>query len=149
MRLLDRLLAKWVRSEVRPDSAFAAIGTRQAAPVCYVLERRSAADVAVLANECVRHNVPSPHGRLLGRGRTTVAASLPLLHTRGWFDPRIERRAPPEMLRLIEAVQSDSTFDVRLVPAGSLAAAGAGGFALAGAGCATGFALAGAGAAGF
>ena len=116
MRPLDRLLAKWVRSEVRPDSAFAAIGTRQAAPVCYVLERRSAADVAVLANECARHEVPSPHGRLLGRGRTTVAASLPLLHTRGWFDPRIERRAPPEMLRLIEAVQSDPTFDVRLVP---------------------------------
>ena len=116
MKLLDILLAKWVRSEVRPDSAFANIGARTAAPVCYVLERRSAADVAVLANECARHDVPSPHGRLVGRGRAAVAAALPLMHTRGWFDPRLERRAPPEMLRLIEAVQADPTFDVRLVP---------------------------------
>ena len=45
-----------------------------------------------------------------------VRAALPLLQTRGPFDPRIDRRAPPELLRLITTVQLDASFAVRLVP---------------------------------
>ena len=116
MKLLDALLSRWVRAEIRPESAFAGIGAQRAAPVCYVLERRSATDVAVLANECARHGVPSPHGLLVGRSGAAVRAALPLLQTRGPFDPRIDRRAPPELLRLITTVQLDASFDVRLVP---------------------------------
>ncbi|MCX7052265.1 MAG: glycerol-3-phosphate 1-O-acyltransferase PlsB, partial [Proteobacteria bacterium] len=35
---------------------------------------------------------------------------------RGFFDRRIDRRPPPELVRLIEALQADRGFDVRLVP---------------------------------
>ena len=47
MKFLWRgLMSLWVRAEVRPDDALRQIVAATAAPVCYVLERRSTADVA-------------------------------------------------------------------------------------------------------
>jgi glycerol-3-phosphate O-acyltransferase len=111
-----RLFALWVKPEVRPESAPGSIGAVTAAPVCYVLERRSAVDLAVLENLCVRHGLPRPSGRILGREQSAVRAMVPLLRTRGLFDARIDRRPPPELVRLIEALDRDPTFDARLVP---------------------------------
>jgi glycerol-3-phosphate O-acyltransferase len=114
--LLRRLLALWVKPEVRPESAPGKIGVVQASPVCYVLERRSAVDLAVLENLCVRHGLPRPSGRILGRDQAAVRAAVPLLRPRGLFDERPELRPPPELVRLIEALENDSTLDARLVP---------------------------------
>ena len=52
----------------------------------------------------------------MGRGAGEVRATLPLLQARGWFDPRIDRRPPPELLRLIDALRADPGLDARLVP---------------------------------
>lgn len=114
--VLRRGLDLWVRPEVRPESATAAIGTVQASPVCYVLERRSAVDLAALENLCRREGLPRPSGRILGRKKSAVRAAIPLLKTRGLFDPRIDRRPPAELVRMIEVLERDSTLDVRLVP---------------------------------
>jgi glycerol-3-phosphate O-acyltransferase len=113
---LRTLLRPWVRLEVQPDSALARIGSAQAAPVCYLLERASATDEAVVENLCLRHGLPRPSGRLIGRGISSVHAAQPLLRTRGWWDARIDRRVPADLVRLVEAVQGDPSFDVRLVP---------------------------------
>ncbi|MCE2873747.1 MAG: 1-acyl-sn-glycerol-3-phosphate acyltransferase [Xanthomonadales bacterium] len=117
MKFLWRgLMSLWVRAEVRPEDALRQIVAATAAPVCYVLERRSAADVAVVADICRRNGLPPPDGRLVGRRADAVRATLPLLTKRGFFDRRIDRRPPPELVRLIEALQADRGFDVRLVP---------------------------------
>ena len=109
-------MSLWVRAEVRPEDALRQIVAATAAPVCYVLERRSAADVALVADICRRNGLPPPDGRLVGRRADAVRATLPLLTKRGFFDRRIDRRPPPELVRLIEALQADRGFDVRLVP---------------------------------
>ena len=106
----------WVRAEVRPEGAIERIGAVTAAPVCYVIERRSVVDTALLASICKRQALPSPTGRLVGRGKGEVSATLPLLQARGWSDPRIDRRPPPELLRLIDALRADPGLDARLVP---------------------------------
>ncbi|NBO74860.1 MAG: hypothetical protein EBV29_09515, partial [Gammaproteobacteria bacterium] len=114
--VMRRVLALWVKPEVRPESAPGSIGAVQAAPVVYVLERRSVVDLAALENLCERHGLPMPAGRILGRDRSAVRAMVPLLRTRGAFDARIDRRPPRELVRLIEALERDPTLDARLVP---------------------------------
>ena len=114
--LLRLVMSWWVRAEVRPEEALQQIGAATAAPVCYVLERRSVADTALVADLCRRHGLPPPDGRLVGRGAKAVRATLPLLQRRGFFDPRIDRRPPRGLVRLIEALQADRGLDVRLVP---------------------------------
>jgi glycerol-3-phosphate O-acyltransferase len=114
--LLRWFMSWWVRAEVRPEGAIERIGAVTAAPVCYVIERRSVVDTALLASICKRQGLPSPTGRLVGRGKGEVRATLPLLQVRGWFDPRIDRRPPPELLRLIDALRADPGLDARLVP---------------------------------
>jgi glycerol-3-phosphate O-acyltransferase len=110
------LLSLWVKPEVKPEAALAAIGAQQAAPVCYIFERRSAIDVAVLESICIRQGLPRPRGRIVGRGKNEVRAAIPLLQSRGFFDARIERRPPPELFRLAEVLRADPSLDVRLVP---------------------------------
>lgn len=114
--LLRRILSLWVRVEVRPEEAIGRIGAVPGAPVCYVMERRSRVDVGALEIVCDRHGLPRPGGRILGRGSRAVGAALPLLRQRGLFDARMERRPPPALGAMIEAVQADPGFDVRLVP---------------------------------
>ena len=61
--LLRWFLSWWVRAEVRPEGAIERIGAATAAPVCYVLERRSVVDAALLESICKRRGLPSPAGR--------------------------------------------------------------------------------------
>ena len=114
--LMRRALDLWVRPEIRPETATSSIDAVQASPVCYVLERRSAVDLAALENLCLRHGLPRPSGRILGRKQSAVRAAIPLLRARGFFDPRIDRRPPADLVRLIEALERDPSLDVRLVP---------------------------------
>jgi len=114
--LLSRSLKLWVRAAVQPAEAPPAL-TAARVPVCYVLERDSVADLAVLCNVASRHGLPYPEKR---------SASLPVEERRSFFDvgrrrhfwdAAASRRPPPHLLALVEALRGDAVRDVVLVPA--------------------------------
>jgi glycerol-3-phosphate O-acyltransferase len=115
--LLARLVALWTRSRLEP----ADIGTRlrdSTAPVCYVLERRSAVDLAVLRTLCAKLRLPRPRRRLLPAPASSGRASFALERPVGFWRTRLDRRAPRELAALIDALRADPRLDVALVPAG-------------------------------
>lgn len=114
--LLRRLLAPWVRADIRPEGWRERLGDQTGVPLCYVLERRSRADLAVLQNICEREALPAPDARLAVPGRDAGRSFLPLLQPRSFGDRRIDRRPPTLLLQLIEAVRADPQFDVQLLP---------------------------------
>jgi glycerol-3-phosphate O-acyltransferase len=71
--LLRRLVVLWVRFKVRPENAAALLAGRTH-PVCYVLERRSGIDTAVLQEACKRLHVRGKRlpGGAPGAARTST-----------------------------------------------------------------------------
>ncbi len=69
--IVRKALGRWVRVTIRPDDAAAAIAARPR-PVCYVLERESHTDLAVLGIVCARLKLPSPD-----RAHVELAARTP------------------------------------------------------------------------
>ena len=114
--LLRRVLALWVRATLRPEDAAARVAGRTL-PVCYVLERRSPSDLAVLQNVCVRERLPRPGRRLLARQLRNVRSSFALTQSVGQWRSRVDRRPPELLLSLIDALRRDPGLDVSLVPA--------------------------------
>jgi glycerol-3-phosphate O-acyltransferase len=110
-----RILGLWVRYTVRPDDAATAILARPR-PVCYVLERESRADLAVLNDACGRLGLPRPTRRLLIAGRRADHAYFELERLSGFFSNRTDTRAPRQLRLLVAAAASDPGFDVDLVP---------------------------------
>jgi glycerol-3-phosphate O-acyltransferase len=113
--LLRRFFRLWVRASVQPAVAPQAL-TAPRAPVCYVLERDSRADLAVLCNVTGKQGLPYPERR---------SSSLPIEQQRSFFDvarqrrfwdATIGRRPPPYLLALVEALRGDSVRDILLVP---------------------------------
>src|SRR5688572_12007860 len=112
--LLRRVLALWVRFSVIPDDVAARLQGR-ANPVCFVLERHSVTDLAVLQSACVRLRLPRPRKRLLAEAkdlRSFFYISRPL----GFWDERLDRRPPPELVQLVDVLRASPTLDVDLVP---------------------------------
>ncbi len=112
--LLRQLLALWVRYTVRPEDAAARLRA-SSNPVCYVLERRSITDLAVLQRACVSLKIARPQKRLLApdkESRSCVYLSQP----RGVWDGRLDRRPPPALTRMIAALHSNPELDIDLVP---------------------------------
>jgi glycerol-3-phosphate O-acyltransferase len=60
---IRKVLGLWVRAAIKPEDAGAAIAARPR-PVCYVLERESQTDLAVLSMVCAKLGLPSPERRL-------------------------------------------------------------------------------------
>lgn len=112
--LLRRLLALWVRFTVRPDDAVTRLREGNH-PVCYLLERRSVTDLAVLQNACVKLKLARPHKRLLPQARD-VRSYFYLTRPRGFWDERLDRRPPPPLVQLIETLRVHPQLDVDLVP---------------------------------
>jgi glycerol-3-phosphate O-acyltransferase len=54
-----KILSLWVRVTIKPDDAAAAIAARPRVP-CYVLERESGTDLAVLSMVCAMLRLPRP-----------------------------------------------------------------------------------------
>jgi glycerol-3-phosphate O-acyltransferase len=113
--LLRRFLKLWVRAAVQPAEAPPAL-TEPRAPVCYVLETDSMADLAVLCNVTEKRKLPYPEKR---------SSSLPVEQRRSYFDvgrkhrfwAAPSRRPPPYLLALVEVLSADSVRDILLVPA--------------------------------
>jgi glycerol-3-phosphate O-acyltransferase len=112
---MRKILALWVRVTIRPDDAVAAIAARSR-PVCYVLERESQIDFAVLSDVCARHNLPRPERRLMIGERRADRAYFELMRRPRMFRPRNAARAPRFLVQLIGAAALHPQFDVDLVP---------------------------------
>ncbi|HUI58808.1 MAG TPA: glycerol-3-phosphate 1-O-acyltransferase PlsB [Steroidobacteraceae bacterium] len=112
--LLRRLLALWVRYKVRPDESLASLRERDK-PVCYVLERKSVTDLAVLHEACVRLKLTRPRKRLLPQA-AHLRSFFYLSSPRGFWDDRLDRRPPPQLREMISLLVADPSLDIELVP---------------------------------
>ncbi len=113
--LLHRVLAIWVRFRVLPEDIPARLQSRPAA-LCYVLERRSITDLAILQRACVRLKLPRPRKRLLGEA-SDLRSYFHLSSPRGFWDERLDRRPPPQLEQMLAALDADPALDIDLVPA--------------------------------
>src|SRR6185437_13007111 len=89
---IRKILGLWVRVTIKPEDAVAAIAARSR-PVCYVLERESLTDLAVLNNVCAAHNLPRPSRRLIMGGKRADRAYFELTR-HSLFRRRSAARAP-------------------------------------------------------
>jgi len=112
--LLRRLLALWVRYTIRPDDAALRLRGRSN-PICYVLERCSVTDLAVLQNACVRLKIARPRKRLLRQARD-LRSSFYLTRPRGFWGERLDRRPPRALVEMIGALQAHPELDIDIVP---------------------------------
>jgi glycerol-3-phosphate O-acyltransferase len=112
--LWHRVLALWVRYRVLPEDIPARLQQR-AASVCYVLERRSVTDLAVLQRACVRLKLPRPRKRLLRR-YSDLRSYFYLSRPRGFWDERLDRRPPPQLEQMLAALVADPSLEIDLVP---------------------------------
>lgn len=112
--LLHRVLALWVRYRVLPEDIAAGLQSRTAA-VCYVLERRSLTDLAILQRACVRLRIPRPRKRLIGES-SDLRSFFYLSRPRGFWDERLDRRPPPQLEQMLAALDADPHLDIDLVP---------------------------------
>ena len=112
--LLRRLLALWVRFTVRPEDAVARLhgATR---PQCYVLERRSVTDLAVLQNASGKLKLPRPQKRLVRESRE-LRSFFYLTQPSGFWDERLDRRPPAPLMQLVRTLGTHPDIDVDLVP---------------------------------
>jgi glycerol-3-phosphate O-acyltransferase len=108
-------LSLWVRVTIKPDDAAAAIAASPR-PVCYVLERESQTDLAVLGIVCARLSLPRPERRLLIGARRADRAHFELTRRAGLFTTRRAVRAPRYLVQLIGAAAAHPEVDVDLVP---------------------------------
>ncbi len=111
---MRRLLALWVRFTVRPEDAVARLHGRTNA-ICYVLERRSVTDLAVLQNACVSLKLPRPQKRLIAQSRE-LRSFLYLSQPLGIWDERLDRRPPAALVQMVRTLRVHPDIDVDLVP---------------------------------
>jgi glycerol-3-phosphate O-acyltransferase len=110
-----KILGLWVRVTIKPDDAAAEIAARPR-PVCYVLERESQTDFAVLSMVCNELRLPRLERRLLIGERRTDKAYFELIRPAGLFTTRQALSAPRYLLQLIGAAVADPAVDIDLVP---------------------------------
>jgi glycerol-3-phosphate O-acyltransferase len=110
-----KVLGLWVRVTIKPDDAVAAIAARPR-PVCYVLERESQTDFAVLNSVCAQHNLPRPARRLMMGERRAERAYFEMMRRPSLFSTRNAGRAPRYLVQLVAAAAAHPQFDVDLVP---------------------------------
>jgi glycerol-3-phosphate O-acyltransferase len=110
-----KILGLWVRLTIKPEDAVAAIAARPR-PVCYVLERESHADFAVLNSVCAEHNLPRPARRLMMGGKRADHAYFELSRRPSLFRRRNAARAPRYLVQLVAAAAAHGEFDVDLLP---------------------------------
>lgn len=113
--LLRRLLGLWVRFKVRPDDVAALLAGRSR-PICYVLERHSVTDLAVLQDACLALKLPRP-GRRLGGAAGELRSFFYLSRARGIWDARPDRSPPRQLAQMIAVLRADPGADFDLVPA--------------------------------
>src|SRR6202034_1216086 len=112
---IRKVLGLWVRAAIKPEDAAAAIAARPR-PVCYVLERESQTDLAVLSMVCAKLGLPRPERRLVVGARRADKAYFELIRPAGLFTTRRALRAQRCLVQLVAAAADHLQLDVDLVP---------------------------------
>ncbi len=110
-----KTLSLWVKVTIKPADAASLIAARPR-PVCYVLERESQTDLAVLNEVCGKLRLPRPLRRLLVGGRRADRACFNLERRANFWSTRTDARTPRYLTQLVAAAAADSQFDIDLVP---------------------------------
>jgi glycerol-3-phosphate O-acyltransferase len=110
-----KVLSLWVRVTIKPDDAAAAIAARPR-PVCYVLERESQTDLAVLSTVCTKLQLPRLERRLLTGERRADKAYFELIRPAGLFTTRQALSAPPYLVQLVAAAAAHPEIDIDFIP---------------------------------
>ena len=113
--LVRTILGLWVKTSIKPDDAAASIAARPR-PVCYVLERESQTDLAVLNGACSRLRLPRPTRRLLLGKRRADRAYFELERQTGFFVQRVNPRPSAYLTQLVGACTAQAALDIDLVP---------------------------------
>jgi len=113
--VVRRTLGVWVKATVKPDDAAAALSALRR-PICYVLERDSQTDLAVLNEVCARLRLPRPTRRLLIGGGRADRAYFELERRVGFCGNRTDTRPSRHLEQLVAAAMAQPYFDVDLVP---------------------------------
>ncbi len=113
--IVRRTLGVWIKTTVKPDDAAGSLAALPR-PICYVLERDSQADLAVLNDTCARLRLPRPTRRLLIAGRRADRAYFELERRIGFFGNRTDTRPSRYLAQLAAAAAAQPDFDVDLVP---------------------------------
>jgi glycerol-3-phosphate O-acyltransferase len=113
LSLLRGPISLWARPYVLPEDLRRRY-SQHPRPVCYVLERRSVADLVVLEKVAKAQGLPDPMQALKA---PLPSRSVCFLERRAAFwGERFDRRIPATLRELVGAVQSDDTLDVDLIP---------------------------------
>src|SRR3974377_2136182 len=110
-----KFLGLWVRATIKPEDALAALAAGPR-PVCYVLERESHADFAVLSDVCAKNNLPRPERRLMMGQKRADRAYFDLMLRPRLFGARNAARAPRYLVQLVAAAAAHPEMDIDLVP---------------------------------
>ncbi len=110
-----KALRRWVRVTVKPEDAATAL-SGSSKPVCYVIERESATDLAVLGNLCRQLHLPAPERRLFAAGRRAGLGYFELSRRPRPFSRRAIARAPRHLEAMVKVAAADPQFDLDLVP---------------------------------
>lgn len=113
--LVRWLLAVWVRFKVVPDDVLERLHGERSHPLCYVLERSSVTDLAVLQHACIRLKLVRPRKPLLA-GLRDLKSFIYLTRPRGFWAERLDRRPPPQLGQMIEVLRANPELDIDLVP---------------------------------
>ena len=106
-------ISLWARPHVLPEDLRLRY-TQHPRPICYVLERRSVADLVVLEKVAQAQGLPDPMQAL--RAPLPSISGFFLERHAGFWRDRIDRRIPETMRVLVAAVAADPTLDVDLIP---------------------------------
>jgi glycerol-3-phosphate O-acyltransferase len=98
-----KILGLWVKVTIKPEEIAESLAVR-GRPVCYVLENESRTDFAVLDNACAALGIPKPD------------RCFALVRQGAFLGARLRRRAPRQLVQLVEFASRQPTFDVDLIP---------------------------------
>jgi glycerol-3-phosphate O-acyltransferase len=98
-----KILGLWVKVTIKPEEIAESLAVRSR-PVCYVLENESRTDFAVLDNACAALGIPKPD------------RCFALVRQGAFLGARLRRRAPRQLVQLVEFASREPAFDVDLIP---------------------------------
>ena len=115
LRVVANIFSYWVRPTPLPVDTASMLRDRNRR-VVYVLERRALSDFLVLAIVCKDLGLPSPFSGDLRATTDVRRTTVALESRRHWWSPRIDRRMPEQLVKLIGAVQAVPGADIDFMP---------------------------------